>query len=414
MAIGTGYDDFQDDPFSGYSFEGGGAGFGSPNNAATASSPNMGAPANSFGTGAGSSPVGPYVPPIDDAVTRGWYTEMLDREATDADVASHQNNPGGQAGIYNSIIKSPEFDGNRQVQTYRSQVQALQNETDPARAAQLQDALARDLYAGLQQAGHEVSWEGNQLMIDGRLYDLADARGAAAGGSGGSGGSGGGGGLRPSGYAPVDSLDDLTYPNAFANAGYYRFGGIAPTAADAATEDLVLSILRNPESLGPQVVDQLKARSKDELAEMQRTREGELLDSRFRLGYERSSPFFESERAAGRRDYDTALVSGNRDIDITAATQNFGDRLSALGAGEAFTGERFDRAATAEGLKQGEAASRQAAVSLAGQLALNRAALLTDDRQFDAQFGLNELLANHQIDEDLYRRVERALTLAGG
>lgn len=408
MAIGTGYDD---DPFSGYSFEGGGAGFGSPNNAATAASPNLGAPpANSFGTGAGSTAMRPIVPPIDNAVTRGWYVDMLDREATDADLASHQDNPGGQAGIYQSILKSPEFDGNQQVQGYRSQVQALQNETDPARAAQLQDALARDLYASLQQAGHDVSWEGNQLMIDGRLYDLADARGTAGGSGGGGGGSTG---PRASGYAPVDPLDDLTYGNAFNNAGYYRFAGIDPTAADAETEALVLSILRNPESMTPQVIEQLKARSKDELAEMQRSREGELTDSRFRLGYEQSSPFFESERAASRRDYDTALVGGNRDIDIAAATTNFGDRLSALNAGEAFTGERFDRATTAEQLKQSEAASRQAAVSLAGQLALNRAALLTDDRQFDAQFGLNELLANHQIDEDLYRRVERALSLSG-
>lgn len=35
------------------------------------------------------------------------------------------------------------------------------------------DALARSVYSSLQGAGHDVKWNGNQLMVDGRPYDLA-------------------------------------------------------------------------------------------------------------------------------------------------------------------------------------------------------------------------------------------------
>jgi len=40
---------------------------------------------------------------------------------------------------------------------------------DPALA---QDKHARDVYSSLQSAGHDVKWQGNQLMVDGRPYDL--------------------------------------------------------------------------------------------------------------------------------------------------------------------------------------------------------------------------------------------------
>lgn len=55
---------------------------------------------------------------------------------------------------------------------YRQQIDAIRAATDPAQQAQLRDKLSRDLFSSLKSSGHDVKWQGDQLLVDGRLYDV--------------------------------------------------------------------------------------------------------------------------------------------------------------------------------------------------------------------------------------------------
>jgi hypothetical protein len=47
----------------------------------------------------------------------------------------------------------------------------------PAMSPHMQDALARAIYSNLKAAGHDVKWNGNQLLVDGRPYELGQGFG---------------------------------------------------------------------------------------------------------------------------------------------------------------------------------------------------------------------------------------------
>ncbi len=53
---------------------------------------------------------------------------------------------------------------------FQSMMQAVQNATDPTQRAVAQDALSRSLYANFKDAGHDVKWQGDNLIVDGRAY----------------------------------------------------------------------------------------------------------------------------------------------------------------------------------------------------------------------------------------------------
>lgn len=58
---------------------------------------------------------------------------------------------------------------------YSQQTTALQGEQNPQRRAMLEDQLARQVSADLKAAGHDVTWKGSQLMVDGRAYSVGSA-----------------------------------------------------------------------------------------------------------------------------------------------------------------------------------------------------------------------------------------------
>lgn len=58
---------------------------------------------------------------------------------------------------------------------YTAHVQAVSSAATPQDAAVAHDTLARTLASDLTNDGHDVSWEGTQLMVDGRPYDVAGA-----------------------------------------------------------------------------------------------------------------------------------------------------------------------------------------------------------------------------------------------
>jgi len=66
-------------------------------------------------------------------------------------------------------------------QKYTDLLRQIASATDPAQKAVLQDQLGRDLFSGLTAAGHDVKWQGEQLIVDGRAYVLGDGSGIASG-----------------------------------------------------------------------------------------------------------------------------------------------------------------------------------------------------------------------------------------
>jgi len=145
---------------------------------------------------------------------------------------------------------------------------------------------------------------------------------------------------------------------------------LGDTETSDATRALALSVLQNPESLSPHVVEMLKGRTADELAEAQAFEDEELSLFGHQNGIADSN-WLASERAATKRDRQRAVTDSNRNIDIAAAETNMADRRAAadlgmrLGAedramGEARTGAR-ERGATlgatwgAEQFRRGEA-----------------------------------------------------------
>jgi hypothetical protein len=168
-----------------------------------------------------------------------------------------------------------------------------------------------------------------------------------------------------------DPLDTYSFDGKFKGNVGDELGALGAGATDTETEDLILSILQNPESFPPHVVEMLKAQSKDELAEMQNQEDEDLTAAGYATG-NADSNWLASEKlaSAGRRDQ--ALVGSNRSIDLTAAEKNMADKRAAAGLGNEFAnsrsqrllaerGQRFEEAATGEGLEQSEVASKQKA-----------------------------------------------------
>lgn len=202
-------------------------------------------------------------------------------------------------------------------------------------------------------------------------------------GAGGGPGGGGGGQEPPPGsgtpewraqweYTPgeitFDDLDGFDQPSILQQLGPALQPG--NTRADAATDDLVMSILQNPESMSPEVVAAMKARSKDELAEMGRMEEDALRNFGFDTGITDSN-WLRSEQLAATRERQNALVGKNRDIEIDAAKTNAEDRRNAAGLGMEFSDRRFGQVLAS---KQ----EQRQAVQLAADTGLRAAAVRGD------------------------------------
>jgi hypothetical protein len=63
---------------------------------------------------------------------------------------------------------------------YGSLVDKVKTSADPRERAIAQDQLARSTFAQLKSAGHDVSWDGDNLVVDGRPYVIGDGAPAAA------------------------------------------------------------------------------------------------------------------------------------------------------------------------------------------------------------------------------------------
>lgn len=260
------------------------------------------------------------------------------------------------------------------------------------------DALAQALgYTGGPIAGTQVQQA--IAWLEKYSGNLSDPWGQGSGG----GNPGGGGGGQPPGsgtpewraqwsYSPGDiTFDDLNGLDLNSLMG--RLGGPLPvgqSGPDRQTEALISSLLANPETMSPAVVNAMKARSKDELAEMGQMEDEALRNFGFDAGITDSN-WLRSERLAATRDRQNALVSKNRDIDINAALTNAEDRRKAAQMGMAFSDQRFGQAL----------ASRQEerqAIQLAADTSLRASAIRGDRMALREQ--INAKAAELGLDAD--------------
>ena len=131
----------------------------------------------------------------------------------------------------------------------------------------------------------------------------------------------------------------------------------------AANDKLTQDILANPESMSPQVVAQMEAANKDQIAEQQAQEDQAAKEMGASYGIT-DSPWLASQRLAGQRSANQAIVAGNRNIETTAAQTNFANKLAAAQTGQAAV--------------QQKTAAKQAAVQLASNTALQSAAAQGD------------------------------------
>lgn len=221
------------------------------------------------------------------------------------------------------------------------------------------------------------------------------------GGGGGTGGGGGGGGTTVGtpqwrsgwkGYQPgevtMDDLQGLDVDSLMRLLGDPVRAGALST--DPATERMVQGLLDNPYTFDQQMVDTLKAKSKDELAEMGAQDQEALRNYGFDQGITDSN-WLASERNAARRDTDRAIVSKNRDIDIMKAETDMADRRKAAELGMEFSDRRFSQVLQSQ-------QERRQAVALASDTQLRAAAQRGDRMALREQ--INAKAAELGLDAD--------------
>lgn len=178
--------------------------------------------------------------------------------------------------------------------------------------------------------------------------------------------------------------------------GFGDLGDLGGGPTDDATQDLVMQMLQHPESMDPRTVDMLKAKSKDELADMARSDDENLLAGGYANGIQDSN-WLASERNARRGERDRSLVENNRNIDMNAAATNMADRRAAAAAGQSFTeskntrnlanrGQRFQEAQQKIANQFKSTEEHRAAVQLASDTSLRAAAMKNDRRGLEEGF----------------------------
>lgn len=233
-------------------------------------------------------------------------------------------------------------------------------------------------------------------------------------------------------------------PDAYGGTQMAQFAGPDQSALSAGQQALGQRILASPETLSPTVVGQLKEQQKEaELLAQQ-----QILQA---LKQNAAARGVTNGATLGGREADVMgdslgrIISGNRDIDIAAAQTNRQDQLQALSAIEGLLSGQLGRASTGfQNTLAGQSA--QAADSrTAAQDALSRAIMGNDaarqaadfdlrqqamaaedrfrgyqsDRSADdaalqrvmAQFGINESVANNQLQQRDANRSDAAFGL---
>jgi hypothetical protein len=238
---------------------------------------------------------------------------------------------------------------------YTDMLTSVQQAENPQDKAVAQDALARTMYTDLKEAGHDVKWDGDQLIVDGRRYVLGD------------------------GAAPTSAQQTFTRTGPTYQPGQIdALDGFDPTAGagglDAQTAAAVRDLLTTPSGLDPRTVDMMKGKSREEAAALADQADEDLMRFGFASGID-DSRWLASERAANLRGRDESVIRSNRDIDITAANQQAEDRRAAIGVSQNYLALKSDNAFKTAALQGDRMALRESINQKAAELGMSADAL---------------------------------------
>jgi hypothetical protein len=156
--------------------------------------------------------------------------------------------------------------------------------------------------------------------------------------------------------------------------GAYDFGGFGDMPSmdvgqvGQSEDDLVNSVLQHPESIDAQTLARLKAKGRQDQADLYDQEQGDLTAAGYANGISDSN-WMASQKLQSRRDRDASVMKNNQDAEITAATTNAADRRSAATLGSQYVsskgnlklaqrGQTFTEAQAGESNKQASAASQ--------------------------------------------------------
>lgn len=245
-------------------------------------------------------------------------------------------------------------------------------------------------------------------------HPLAQAAGAAPGGGGGAPGQPGVNGpqnLGPTslGNNPFSTYNGSTFntqaPQGYKADQFDQFSGPNQSAGNAGVANIMQAILGNPESMGAETVNQMKNAGK----------ETALLQAKQNAMRAQNSAAARGTAGGGaagaldRRINDNAsgeILRNNRDIDVTAAKTNFGDRINAMGAADSVLNNQMGRETSAYDTRlRGQTAQAGANQAEAdsnyrnADFGLRREGMQADEnfRSFDTKRGAEDRTQQRQI-----------------
>lgn len=282
---------------------------------------------------------------------------------------------GSQAG---QDLERPDMGTDQRSSKFTDMVSSVQAAATPEERAVAQDALARTMFTDLKAYGHDVKWDGDKLMVDGRPYVLADG-------------------------APTSATAPKTMPRTgptYTPGEIDTLDGFDPMAGagdlDGETQALIRNLLRQPSALDDRMVDTLKAKSREEASALAAQEDDELQRFGFANGIS-DSRWLASERAANARGRDEAVIRSNRDIDITAANQRREDERATVATAQSYLQLKGDNAFRTAALKGDRLALRETVNARAAELGLSG-----DQMQLDYTMGLiDDATRRYGIDEGM-------------
>lgn len=206
------------------------------------------------------------------------------------------------------------------VSNYSGLMSGISNATDPVAEAAAREKLAIQVFNDLQAAGHDVYWQNDSLVVDGRTYTVGDFSRASTYKPG----------DIPTSDIPTFSLDD-----------YFK-KATAQTPVEDQADQVVSDLLADPfGGFGEGYSDSLKARAKDTAGAQWAQDDQAITDAAHQLGQDATtSPWAQTQRLGTRFGRDMNLAGINTDIDISTQEKRAQNAQSVAQIGASYAGQK--------------------------------------------------------------------------
>lgn len=172
-----------------------------------------------------------------------------------------------------------------------------------------------------------------------------------------------------------------------------QFNGPNQQSLNSQQNNLVNSILQNPETLNPNVLSQMKMAQKDEALRMQQQLQQQFDQNNTARGT-LGGGYAQAQQGQLANNAVNSILTGNRNLDVQAAQTNRADQLAALQASEAIGQGQMGRSTQGYGA---QLAGQQAQAGQNLQGFQSRVASQQDAVQRAlAQFGINQSVASNR------------------